>query len=97
MVGISIYGSLRGVARFPVSYVTRYSVEMLMARDESIYQREQSQPGGRGGDQQLEAGVGIGKANAWQCFEIVGARRSRTDADANNLNSCDILTYPGRN
>ena len=68
-----------------------------MARDESIYQREQSQPGGRGGDQQLEAGVGIGKANARQCFEIMGVRRSRTDADANNLNSCDILTYPGRN
>ena len=37
---------------------------MLMARDESMYQREQSQPGGRGGSQQLEAGVGIGKANA---------------------------------
>jgi hypothetical protein len=43
---------------------------MLMARDESIYQREQSRPGGRGGDQQLEAGVGIGKANARQCFEV---------------------------
>ena len=28
---------------------TRYSVQMLMARDESMYQREQSQPGGCGG------------------------------------------------
>ena len=35
-----------------------------MPRDESMYQREQSQPGGRGGAQQLEVGVGIGKANA---------------------------------
>jgi hypothetical protein len=42
----------------------RYSVQMLMARDELMYQREQSQPGGRGGSQQLEAGVGKGKANA---------------------------------
>ena len=43
---------------------TQYSVQMLMPRDESMYQREQSQPGGRGGAQQLEVGVGIGKANA---------------------------------
>jgi len=35
-----------------------------MARDELMHQREQSQLGGRGGAQQFEAGVGIGKANA---------------------------------
>jgi hypothetical protein len=59
---------------------------MLMARDELMYRREQSQPGDRSGVQQLEAGVGVGKANArW-------ARRLRTDADANSLNSRDILT-----
>jgi len=29
-----------------------------------MYQREQSQVGGRGGTQQLEAGVGKGNANA---------------------------------
>ena len=41
----------------------QYSVQMLTARDKSMYQREQSQPGG-GGAQQLEARMGIGKANA---------------------------------
>jgi len=34
-----------------------------MARDKLMYQREQSQLGGRGGAQQFEAGE-IGKANA---------------------------------
>ena len=58
---------------------------MLMARDESMYQREQSQPGGRGGSQQLEAGQMRGDILG------MGARRSR-DADANNSNSRDILT-----
>ena len=47
---------------------TQYSIQMLMPRDESMYQREQSQPGGRGGAQQLEVEVGIGKANARWCF-----------------------------
>ena len=41
---------------------TQYSIRI--ARDKSMYQREQSQPVGRGGAQQLEAEVGIGKANA---------------------------------
>ena len=39
-----------------------------MARNQLMYQREQSQPGGRGGTQQSEAWVGIGKANARRCF-----------------------------
>lgn len=43
---------------------TQYSVQMLIARDEPMYQRKQSQLAGRGGAQQLEVGVGIGKANA---------------------------------
>ena len=48
-----------------VAYIhacTQYSIQI--ARDKSMYQREQSQLVGRGGAQQLEAAVGIGKANA---------------------------------
>ena len=41
---------------------TQYSIQI--AHDKSMYQREQSQSVGRGGAQQLEAAVGIGKANA---------------------------------
>ena len=43
---------------------TQYSVQMLIARDELMYQCEQGELGGRGGAQQLEVGMGIGKANA---------------------------------
>ena len=57
---------------------------MLIARDESMYQREQSQSGGHGGAQRLEVRQMRGYS--------MGARRSRTDADANNINSRDILT-----
>jgi hypothetical protein len=47
-----------------VSRDTQYSVQMLIARGELMYQCEQCELGGRGGAQQLEVGVGIGKANA---------------------------------
>ena len=68
---------------------TQYSIQM--ARDKSMYQREQSQPVGRAALNSQRLRWGQVRQMRGDVLDM-GARWSHTDADTNNSNSHNILT-----